>query len=45
MTWKVFDCANSTPDCNAHNQTIDANPDIAGVGVSEIIAVNQTSKY
>ncbi|KAH3989722.1 hypothetical protein HBI56_126350 [Parastagonospora nodorum] len=33
MTWKVFDCANSHPTCDAHNQTIDANPDIAGVGV------------
>ncbi|KAF1912595.1 hypothetical protein BDU57DRAFT_505455 [Ampelomyces quisqualis] len=33
MTWKVFDCAESTPNCGLRNQTIEANPDIAGVGV------------
>ncbi|KAH8725294.1 hypothetical protein GQ44DRAFT_226332 [Phaeosphaeriaceae sp. PMI808] len=33
MAWKVFDCAESNPNCAARNQTIEANPDIAGVGV------------
>jgi hypothetical protein len=34
MGWKVFDCAEVNPNCAARNQTIDANPDIAGIGVS-----------
>jgi hypothetical protein len=33
MTWKVFDCAEHNPDCSARNQTVPANPDIAGIGV------------
>ncbi|KNG46597.1 hypothetical protein DDE82_001311 [Stemphylium lycopersici] len=33
MTWKLLDCANANPNCRAHNQTVDANPDIAGIGV------------
>jgi hypothetical protein len=38
MTWKVFDCAEHNPNCAARNQTIDANPDIAGIGVRWIDA-------
>jgi hypothetical protein len=34
MTWKLFDCAgHNNISCAARNQTIDANPDIAGIGV------------
>ncbi|KAH7399555.1 hypothetical protein BKA66DRAFT_437098 [Pyrenochaeta sp. MPI-SDFR-AT-0127] len=33
MGWKVFDCAESHPNCAARNQIVEANPDIAGVGV------------
>jgi hypothetical protein len=39
MTWKVFDCAEHHPNCTARNQTIPANPDIAGIGVSSFIIV------
>jgi hypothetical protein len=44
MTWKVFDCAEHNPNCIARNQTIDANPDIAGIGVgsSNIIRGDKT---
>ncbi|KAF2831251.1 hypothetical protein CC86DRAFT_136900 [Ophiobolus disseminans] len=33
MSWKVFDCDKVNPNCQLRNQTIDANPDIAGVGI------------
>lgn len=33
MGWKVFDCAESHPNCAARNQDVEANPDIAGIGV------------
>ncbi|KAH7076609.1 hypothetical protein BKA63DRAFT_564993 [Paraphoma chrysanthemicola] len=33
MGWKVFDCAEVNPNCALRNQVIQANPDIAGVGV------------
>ncbi|KAF2846863.1 hypothetical protein T440DRAFT_431995 [Plenodomus tracheiphilus IPT5] len=33
MAWKILDCAKSTPNCTARNQPVDANPDIAGIGV------------
>ncbi|CBX95309.1 predicted protein [Plenodomus lingam JN3] len=33
MGWKILDCAESTPDCAARNQAVEANLDIAGIGV------------
>jgi len=33
MGWKIFDCAETNVTCGLKNQPIEANPDIAGVGV------------
>src|SRR5687768_10342150 len=36
MAWKVFDCSEYNPNCAARDQTIEANPDIAGIGVRSL---------
>ena len=34
MGWKLLDCGDFNPDCKTRNQIVQADPDIAGVGVS-----------
>jgi hypothetical protein len=36
MAWKIFDCAAATPNCTEQNQTVDADPDVAGIGVGKV---------
>lgn len=33
MAWKVFDCSEFNTDCAARSEVVEANPDIAGIGI------------
>lgn len=40
----IFKCADYKVDCSLRNQTVEANPDIAGIGVSTNSWICQFSK-